>query len=76
MTHEKLPSCSLRTLLTRYLDITTPPSPNLLRFFATLATDQQDKDKLTSLSSVCGSFIILTRTASGPCVSYIVIEYS
>ncbi|XP_065208793.1 nitric oxide synthase, salivary gland isoform X2 [Planococcus citri] len=51
MAHEKLPSCSLRSMLTRYLDITTPPSPNLLRFFATLATDQEDKDKLTALSS-------------------------
>lgn len=62
MAHEKLPSCSLRTLLTRYLDITTPPSPNVLRFFATLATDQAHKDKLNTLSSVgsrkMGSFVV------------------
>lgn len=51
MAHEKLPRCSLRTLLTRYMDITTPPSPNLLRFFASWAEDPNDQKILLRLSS-------------------------
>ena len=50
--HEKLPRCSLRTLLTRYMDITTPPSPNLLRFLASCAKDVKDQKVLDHLSSV------------------------
>lgn len=55
MSHEKLPCCSLRTLLTRYMDITTPPSPNLLRFLAGWASDPQDQKILTQLSTVIRS---------------------
>lgn len=50
--HEKLPRCSLRTLLIRFLDITTPPTPNMLQFFSSCATDPTDKKNLIALSTV------------------------
>lgn len=50
--HEKLPCCSLRELFSRFLDITTPPTPNLLQHFASIATDEEDQRKLTLLSTV------------------------
>lgn len=50
--HEKIPRCSLRTLLTRFLDITTPPTPNMLQFFASCATDPTDKKNLIALATV------------------------
>ncbi|CAH1134822.1 unnamed protein product [Ceutorhynchus assimilis] len=49
--HERLPAASLRDLLTRFLDITTPPSPYLLHHFASLATDQQDQQRLNLLAT-------------------------
>ncbi|XP_019773235.2 nitric oxide synthase, salivary gland isoform X4 [Dendroctonus ponderosae] len=48
--HDRLPACSLRDLFTRYLDITTPPSPNLLQHFASIASDD-DQKKLNLLAS-------------------------
>lgn len=50
--HERLPPCSLRTLFSRFLDITTPPTPNLLQHFASLATDPEDERRLTLLATV------------------------
>jgi nitric-oxide synthase len=50
--HERLPTCSLKTLLSRFLDITTPPTPNLLQHFASIATDQEDQRKLELLATV------------------------
>jgi nitric-oxide synthase len=49
--HERLPTCSLKTLLSRFLDITTPPTPNLLQHFASIATDQEDQRKLELLAT-------------------------
>lgn len=49
--HERLPSCSIRELFTRYLDITTPPTPNLLQHFASIATDEEDQRKLNLLAT-------------------------
>lgn len=49
--HERLPRCSLRTMLSRFLDITTPPSPNLLGYLASVATDKNDKEKLHRLAT-------------------------
>ncbi|CAH1168649.1 unnamed protein product [Phyllotreta striolata] len=49
--HERLPACSLRQLFSYYLDITTPPSPNLLQHFASIATDAEEKKKLNLLAS-------------------------
>jgi sulfite reductase alpha subunit-like flavoprotein len=50
--HERLPPCTLRTLFSRFLDITTPPTPNLLQHFASLATDPEDQQRLTLLATV------------------------
>ncbi|KAG8307258.1 Nitric oxide synthase, brain [Homalodisca vitripennis] len=47
--HERLPRASLRVLLTRFLDITTPPTPDFLNFLASCATDPKDKEKLELL---------------------------
>lgn len=52
MAHERLPVVSLRLLLTRFLDVTTPTSPALLKFLATFASDQEQKDRLTKLGTV------------------------
>ncbi|KAJ8975786.1 hypothetical protein NQ317_005168 [Molorchus minor] len=49
--HERLPSCSVRQLFTRFLDITTPPTPNLLQHFASIATDEDDQQKLNLLAT-------------------------
>ncbi|XP_069669172.1 nitric oxide synthase, salivary gland isoform X2 [Periplaneta americana] len=54
--HERLPPCSLRTLFSRFLDITTPPTPNLLQHFASLATDQEDQRRLTLLASESAAY--------------------
>lgn len=50
--HEKLPACSLRTLLTRFLDITTPPTRQLLTLFATFCEDKADEERLNILANV------------------------
>nr|XP_023011652.1 nitric oxide synthase [Leptinotarsa decemlineata] len=54
--HERLPSCSVRELFTLYLDITTPPSPNLLQHFASIATDEEEQKKLNLLASDSASY--------------------
>lgn len=47
--HEKMPVCSLRTLLTRFLDITTVPSRQLLTFLSTWCEQENDKERLNTL---------------------------
>nr|CAH7737071.1 unnamed protein product [Callosobruchus chinensis] len=49
--HERIPSCSVRELFSRYLDITTPPTPNLLQHFASIATNEEEQRKLNLLAS-------------------------
>ncbi|KAI4462215.1 nitric oxide synthase-related [Holotrichia oblita] len=41
--HEKIPARSVRELFSRFLDIATPPSSNLLQQFAAIATDEEDQ---------------------------------
>lgn len=48
--HEKMPPCSLRTLLTRFLDITTAPSRQLLTFLASSCEDEKEKEILNKLA--------------------------
>ncbi|KAI1293695.1 Nitric oxide synthase [Halotydeus destructor] len=48
--HDRLPVTSLRYALTRYLDITTPPTQQLLNLFRTFADDEADKQQLKNLS--------------------------
>ncbi|XP_046680462.1 LOW QUALITY PROTEIN: nitric oxide synthase, salivary gland-like [Homalodisca vitripennis] len=49
--HERLPRESLRVLLTRFLDITTPPTPQFLQFLASCTIDPEDKDHLILLAT-------------------------
>ncbi|XP_034615735.1 nitric oxide synthase, endothelial [Trachemys scripta elegans] len=46
----RLPPCTLRQALTFFLDITTPPSPQLLQLLATLAEDSAEREQLQRLS--------------------------
>lgn len=50
--HDRYLPNTLRMLLTRFLDITTPPTPNLLRYFASIATNPKEQTQLNLLSSV------------------------
>lgn len=50
--HDKYQGHSLRTLFTRFLDVTTPPSPNLLRYFSSIATNETEQIKLNILATV------------------------
>lgn len=52
---ERLPQCDLRTLLSNYLDITTPASQTLLALLAAHASSEEDKRHLQLLATV-GSF--------------------
>lgn len=59
-THEKLPTCSLRQLLTRFVDVTSPPSSQLLKLLANYCADKIDEESLTRLINVsCGPIFIL-----------------
>lgn len=49
--HDRYLPNSLKMLLTRFLDITTPPSPNLLRYFALIATNPKEQSQLNLLAS-------------------------
>ncbi|KAJ8872955.1 hypothetical protein PR048_026571 [Dryococelus australis] len=54
--HCRLPPCSLRTLFTRFLDITTPPTPDLLQQLAAAATDPEDNRRLIKLVTEPASY--------------------
>ncbi|CAL1275646.1 unnamed protein product [Larinioides sclopetarius] len=47
---KRLPPASLRTYLTRYLDITTPPTSSFLSLLSDMATDSFDKRRLQKLA--------------------------
>nr|CCC18661.1 nitric oxide synthase [Scylla paramamosain] len=49
--HERLPSASVRELLTRYLDITTPPTSNFLHVLAEYAHDNDERTRLDQLAT-------------------------
>uniref|UniRef100_A0A8C4L9K5 Nitric oxide synthase n=1 Tax=Equus asinus asinus TaxID=83772 RepID=A0A8C4L9K5_EQUAS len=46
----RLPPCTLRQALTFFLDITSPPSPQLLRLLSTLAEEPSEQQELETLS--------------------------
>ncbi|ODM95587.1 Nitric oxide synthase [Orchesella cincta] len=48
--HERLPRSSLRGLFTRYLDITTPPRPNLFLYLMGCTEDTEEQERLSSLA--------------------------
>lgn len=43
---------TIKTAFEKYLDITTCPSPQLLKIFANCATDDEEKGRLLELSEV------------------------
>ena len=47
-----LPACTLREALSRYLDITAVVSRHLLHQLASLATDDQQRQKLLQIAQV------------------------
>uniref|UniRef100_A0A4W3IBC4 Nitric oxide synthase, inducible n=1 Tax=Callorhinchus milii TaxID=7868 RepID=A0A4W3IBC4_CALMI len=47
---ERIPACTLSEALTHFLDITTPPAPQLLKKVAQLATEESEKNRLLELS--------------------------
>lgn len=49
---KRLPPCSLSQALTHFLDITTPPTPLLLRKLAQLATEEAERQRLETLCQV------------------------
>lgn len=49
--HEKLPALSIRTLLSRFLDITTPPSRQLLATLSAYCEDRQDGERINVLAN-------------------------
>ncbi|XP_077284596.1 nitric oxide synthase [Arctopsyche grandis] len=49
--HERLPTCTLREIFTRFVDITTPPTTNLLHYLSTCCTEEEDKHRLEILST-------------------------
>ncbi|XP_013404057.1 nitric oxide synthase, salivary gland-like isoform X2 [Lingula anatina] len=48
--YKRLPPCSVRTAITWYLDVTTPPVPKLLANLSCFATDASEKAKLEELA--------------------------
>ncbi|XP_065334274.1 nitric oxide synthase-like protein isoform X2 [Cloeon dipterum] len=54
--HPKLPATSLRELFSRYLDITTPPGPSVLRLLAGAARDPDEKQQLDKLAAEPGAY--------------------
>nr|CBV37021.3 nitric oxide synthase [Stramonita haemastoma] len=49
--YEKMPTCSMRTAFSRFLDVSTPPSQAFLQLLATLASRDQDKQRLELLAT-------------------------
>uniref|UniRef100_A0A8C5W8L8 Nitric oxide synthase n=1 Tax=Leptobrachium leishanense TaxID=445787 RepID=A0A8C5W8L8_9ANUR len=46
----RIPPCTLRQALTNYLDITTPPSPQLLQLLSVLCEEPDERKRLETLS--------------------------
>ncbi|XP_011496043.1 PREDICTED: nitric oxide synthase, salivary gland [Ceratosolen solmsi marchali] len=51
ISHDKYQGNSLKTLFTRFIDITTPPTPNLLRYFASISSCSKEKSRLNLLAT-------------------------
>lgn len=50
--HERIQALSVREIFTRFLDITTPPSTKVLKYLATVCSDQNEADYLRELIEV------------------------
>ncbi|XP_043233654.1 nitric oxide synthase-like protein [Amphibalanus amphitrite] len=49
--HQRLPRTTVTDMLTWYMDVTTPPTPNMLRMMAAMATDENEQTKLKLLAT-------------------------
>ena len=50
---ENVPTATIEELLSRYLDICTPPAPGLLQLLSSSASDPQERERLLHLATVC-----------------------
>lgn len=50
--HERIQALSVREIFTRFLDVTTPPSTKVLKYLATVCSDQNEADYLRELIEV------------------------
>ena len=55
--YKRIPPCTFDTLLSRLIDIASPPSPDTLQFMAFYATDLKEKERLQYLAKVKGLII-------------------
>ncbi|XP_072024835.1 nitric oxide synthase, inducible-like isoform X2 [Amphiura filiformis] len=46
---KRMPPCTMQEALSRYLDITSPPTPDFLRMLATYATSSKERDQIMLL---------------------------
>lgn len=53
---ERLPPMTLRTALTHYLDVTTPPPQTVLKQLAAIASDDNQRKALECLATVGSCF--------------------
>uniref|UniRef100_A0A4W3IBA7 Nitric oxide synthase n=1 Tax=Callorhinchus milii TaxID=7868 RepID=A0A4W3IBA7_CALMI len=68
---ERIPACTLSEALTHFLDITTPPAPQLLKKVAQLATEESEKNRLLELSQVRTKW----RSFSSPTILELLQEF-
>lgn len=54
--HEKIPTCSVRTLLSRFMDITSPPSRQFLTFLSQYCEDNDDKLRMEILATESAAY--------------------
>ena len=54
---ERFPTCSIRTALTNFLDITSPISQNMLVYFATQTSNESERFQIEKLAKVI-SFLL------------------
>uniref|UniRef100_A0A4W3IBD3 Nitric oxide synthase, inducible n=1 Tax=Callorhinchus milii TaxID=7868 RepID=A0A4W3IBD3_CALMI len=66
-----IPACTLSEALTHFLDITTPPAPQLLKKVAQLATEESEKNRLLELSQVRTKW----RSFSSPTILELLQEF-
>lgn len=54
--HDRIPACSIRGLLTRFFDITAPPSRKLLTYLATCCDEDSDTKAITRLANESAAY--------------------
>ncbi|XP_037078549.1 nitric oxide synthase-like protein [Pollicipes pollicipes] len=54
--HQRLPRTTVENMLTWYMDITTPATPNMLRMLALMATDTKERAQLKLLATDAAAY--------------------